>query len=63
MLKKLQKKWVQQGRDEMLRTCIEKFEELYDNYYEQGAYLQADLTVDMVAYLQSDEFGFDNDAK
>lgn len=44
----------EQGRQEMLRKFIQKFEELYDQYYAQGDQRAADLTVDMVAYLQDD---------
>lgn len=46
--------WIQMGREEMLSKCIEKFEELHEQYYSQGDYQAADLTVEMVAYLQDD---------
>jgi hypothetical protein len=51
---KLFERYREQGRQEMLAKVITKFEELYDEYYAQGDYKAADLTVDMVAYLQDD---------
>jgi hypothetical protein len=51
---KLFERYREQGRQEMLSKVITKFEELYDEYYAQGDYKAADLTVDMVAYLQDD---------
>lgn len=54
MIRAWQELYREQGRQQMLRKCIEKFEELYDQYYAQGDQRAADLTVDMVAYLQDD---------
>lgn len=51
---KLFERYREQGRQEMLAKVITKFEELYDEYYAQGDHKAADLTVDMVAYLQDD---------
>jgi hypothetical protein len=33
---------------------MHKFEELYDDYYGQGQFDDANLIVDLVAYLQDD---------
>lgn len=54
MISRLKEHFRQQGRDEMLNRCIAKFEELYDEYYSQGDEVAANLTIDMVAYLQDD---------
>jgi hypothetical protein len=48
------RKYIQQGRQEMLTQVIHKFEELYDDYYGQGQFDDANLIVDLVAYLQDD---------
>jgi hypothetical protein len=54
MIRGIKEYYREQGRQEMLRKCIEKFEELYDEYYSQGDYQATELTIDMVAYLQDD---------
>ena len=54
MLRALKEKYRAQGREEMLAICISKFEELHDDYYAQGDLVAANLTIDMVAYLQDD---------
>ena len=54
MLKAIKEHYREQGRAEMLAKCMEKFAELHDEYYQQGDYAAANLTVDMVAYLQDD---------
>ena len=41
-------------RKQYLAEIIEKFEELYDDYYGQGEFEAANLVIDMVAYLQED---------
>lgn len=42
------------ARQEMVAQVIEKFEQLYDEYYSSGDLVAANLTVDMIAYLQDD---------
>lgn len=54
MLKFFKEKYRAQGRDEMLAICIGKFEDLHDDYYAQGDFTAANLTIDMVPYLQDD---------
>lgn len=48
------RKYKERIRHEYLREIIEKFEELYDDYYGQGEFKSANLVTDMVAYLQDD---------
>jgi hypothetical protein len=48
------RKYIEQGRQEMLTQVIHKFQELYDDYYGQGQFDDANLIVDLVAYLQDD---------
>jgi hypothetical protein len=48
------RKYIEQGRQEMLTQVMHKFEELYDDYYGQGQFDDANLIVDLVAYLQDD---------
>ena len=54
MFELLKERYREQGRAEMLAKCLDKFAELHDQYYEQGDLAAANLTVDMVAYLQDD---------
>lgn len=55
-------KYIARGRQEMLMQVIQKFEQLYDDYYGQGEFESANLITDMVAYLQDDEDGI-NDSR
>lgn len=54
MFESIKDRYKEQGRQEMLAKCIEKFAELHDVYYQQGEFEAANLTIDMVAYLQDD---------
>lgn len=56
-MKWLMARCIQKGRQEMLEQVIQKFEQLYDDYYGQGEFKSANLVTDMVAYLQDDEDG------
>lgn len=53
-MKSVKKKWMKKGQDEMLAHVIDKFEQMYDEHYQQGAFIESNLIVDMVAYLQDD---------
>lgn len=48
------RKYIEQGKQEMLSQVITKFETMFDDYYGQGQFKEADLVTDMVAYLQDD---------
>ncbi len=56
-MKSVKKKWMKKGQDEMLAHVIDKFEQMYDEHYQQGAFAESNLIVDMVAYLQDDYEG------
>lgn len=54
MFESMKERYREQGRAEMLTKCMDKFAELHDEYFAQGDFAAAELTVDMVAYLQDD---------
>lgn len=54
MFEAIKEYYREQGRAEVLAKCLDKFAELHDEYYQQGDYVAANLTIDLVAYLQDD---------
>lgn len=54
LLRKMKKFWYEKGKADAMSEVMTKFAELHDEYYHQGDHLAANLTVDMVAYMQED---------
>ena len=54
MRKSSKEKYREQGRRELWKLLIEKFEDIHDHYYAQGNEGACDLVTNMVAWLQDD---------
>lgn len=50
----LAERYREEGRQEVWRLFMGKFEELHDQYYEQGDAVACELVTDLVAWVQDD---------
>ncbi len=54
IVEELSDKYRAEGRREVWTLFIDKFEELHDQYYQQGDAVACDLVTDLVAWMQDD---------